>query len=71
MKRKLSPVLYLFQKIIGLEKLREVLNELKVKYYLQIIEGGDHSFKLPKTSASNFKEVVEIIVKKTLSWISA
>ncbi|MCJ7772064.1 MAG: dienelactone hydrolase family protein [Desulfobacterales bacterium] len=57
--------------LCSLEKLREVLNELKAKYDLQIIEGGDHSFKLPKTSASNFQEVIEIIVKKTLSWISA
>lgn len=55
--------------LCDLDTLNTVLTRLKAKWDFQVIEGGDHSFKLPKTSPLSFQEVIDILAQKTLSWI--
>lgn len=56
--------------LCDLEQLRGVLKKMKPKWDLEVIDGGDHSFNLPKTVANDFQGVAESIAKKSLSWIS-
>ena len=52
-----------------MEKLREVLHQLPGQFDLEIVEGGDHSFKLPKSSPSSKDSVHRQIVGKCLQWL--
>jgi hypothetical protein len=52
-----------------MEKLREVLHRLPGQYDLEIVEGGDHSFKLPKSSSRSAESVHRQIVEKCLQWL--
>ena len=56
--------------LCDLNLLKKVLNKLKVKWDLQIVDGGNHSFDVPKTSPLSFQDIIELLVKKTLRWIS-
>jgi predicted alpha/beta-hydrolase family hydrolase len=55
--------------LCNMEKLREVLHRLPGQFDLEIVEGGDHSFKLPKSSSSSEDSVHRQIVEKCLQWL--
>jgi predicted alpha/beta-hydrolase family hydrolase len=54
-----------------LELLRPVLNHLKTDWTLDIIDGGDHSFRLPKSADISQQEVHSRILDKTVEWLKA
>ncbi len=54
-----------------LELLRPVLDRLKSDWDLDIIEGGDHSFRLPKSAEISQQEVHDHILGKTVEWLKA
>jgi len=55
--------------LCNMEKLREVLHRLHGQYDLEIVKGGDHSFKLPKSSSRSSESVHRQIVEKCLQWL--
>ena len=55
--------------LCNIEKLREVLQRLPGLYDLEIVDGGDHSFKLPKSSSRPAEKVYQQIIKKCLQWL--
>ena len=55
--------------LCNLEKLKGVLGRLHTDWELGIIEGGDHSFHMPKASGVEQMEVTRRIVEKTLEWL--
>ena len=55
--------------LCNIEKLREVLHRLPGQYDLEIVKGGDHSFKLPKSSSRSVESVHRQIVEKCLQWL--
>jgi len=55
--------------LCNMEKLREVLHRLPGQYDLEIVKGGDHSFKLPKSSSRSVESVHRQIVGKCLQWL--
>lgn len=57
--------------LCDLSTLNRVLERLSAPWELQIIEGGDHSFRLPKSAGRSQEEVYEHILQKTLAWLEA
>ena len=55
--------------LCNMEKLQEVLHRLPGPCDLEIVEGGDHSFKLPKSSSRTEESVYLQIVGKCLQWL--
>ncbi|MGD0278072.1 MAG: alpha/beta family hydrolase [Smithella sp.] len=55
--------------LCNLEKLQNVLNKLSAPWELEIIEGGDHSFHVPKSMNIKESEVYERIIKTSRQWI--
>lgn len=55
--------------LCNMEKLREVLHRLPGQCDLEIVKGGDHSFKLPKSSSGSAESVHRQIVEKCLQWL--
>ena len=55
--------------LCNMEKLREVLNRLPGQNDLEVVEGGNHSFKLPKSSSRSADSVHRQIVEKCLQWL--
>lgn len=55
--------------LCNLEKLREVLDRLPGQCDLEIVEDGDHSFKVPKSSFISAVSVHLQIVEKCLHWL--
>lgn len=49
--------------------LNGVLEKLNCPWDLEIIEGGDHSFKLPKTASKTDMDVHDDILEKSLEWV--
>jgi uncharacterized protein len=56
--------------LCDLELLRHVLSKLSAPWELKVIEGGDHSFHVPKSYATDPTEIYEQIVRKTVEWLS-
>jgi predicted alpha/beta-hydrolase family hydrolase len=56
--------------LCDLQKLEEVLDKLETIWSLDMLEGGDHSFKTPKSSGLNPETVFKHIVQKSVDWIS-
>jgi hypothetical protein len=52
-------------------KLQGVLDHLPSPFELEVVDGGDHSFKLPKTSSRSADFVHQQIVEKCLVWLDA
>jgi hypothetical protein len=50
--------------------LQKVLNRLQAPWELESIEGGDHSFELPKSSRQSEDEVYGRILKRTIDWLN-
>jgi len=55
--------------LCNMEKLQEVLQGLHGQCDLEVVEGGDHSFKLPKSSSISADSVHQRIVKRCLRWL--
>lgn len=56
--------------LCDLEILKQVLSKLNAPWELETIEGGDHSFKVPKSYPIDPSEVYDLIVCKTVEWLS-
>lgn len=52
-----------------IDLIRSVCDKLGNKATLQIIEGGDHSFKVPKSSGRNHDMVIQELAEKVAEWI--
>lgn len=57
--------------LCDLAALNTVLERLSASWELEIIEGGDHSFLLPKSTGRSQEEVYEQVLQKTLAWLEA
>jgi hypothetical protein len=57
--------------LCDLAALNRVLERLSASWELQIIEGGDHSFRLPKSAGRSQDEVYQYILQATLKWLEA
>lgn len=55
--------------LCDLELLKRVLSQLKTEWELEIVQGGDHSFNLPKSLGKNQQEVEAQILSRTLEWL--
>jgi predicted alpha/beta-hydrolase family hydrolase len=51
------------------DELRAVMGELKVAADLFVVEGGDHSFKVPKRSALSQEQVYEFVLDEIARWL--
>jgi len=49
--------------------LKDVLNSIKTPWTLEIVEGAEHSFKMPADSGINEEQNYARILGKTLSWL--
>ena len=56
--------------LCDLELLRSVLSRLTAPWHLEVIEGGDHSFHVPKAARMNPEEIHGRILSKSLEWLS-
>lgn len=56
--------------LCDLGKLDPVLKKLQAPWELFTIEGGDHSFHVPKSLGLTEEEVLGGIIKKTLDWLA-
>lgn len=68
-----APMLFLQgtrDKLADLKLLNPVIKNLKEKASLFIVDGGDHSFHLLKSSGRSDEEVLTEIAKKTSEWIN-
>ena len=55
--------------LCDLKLLRNVLGRLPVSWQLEIIDGGNHSFRLPKSVDVKEEIVHERILQKTINWL--
>jgi len=56
-------------RLCDLELLKGVLSKLMASWELEVVEGGDHSFNVPKSFAIDPTEVYELIVCRTVEWL--
>jgi predicted alpha/beta-hydrolase family hydrolase len=54
-----------------LDLLKPVLAKISAPWKLEIIEGGDHSFKVPKSTGKNREAVYQLLLDKTLELIGS
>jgi predicted alpha/beta-hydrolase family hydrolase len=55
--------------LCDLELLRGVLSRLTAPWDLEVIEGGDHSFNVPKSTGSDPQEIYGRILNEALAWL--
>jgi predicted alpha/beta-hydrolase family hydrolase len=55
--------------LCDIAKLQSVLKKLSAPWKLEIIEGGDHSFHLPRSMGITESEIFDRIVKTAKQWI--
>jgi uncharacterized protein len=53
------------------EELRAVIKKLRLPATLHLIEGGDHSFKVPKSTGLTQEQVHESIMDEIVNWLSS
>jgi len=56
--------------LCDLELLRNVLSKLRAPWDLEVIDGGDHSFKVSRASGISETDVFARIVGKMLDWLT-
>jgi predicted alpha/beta-hydrolase family hydrolase len=56
--------------LCDLEELKHVLCKLDASWDLEVIEGGDHSFHLPRSYETSEQEIYDRILNKSLEWLS-
>lgn len=57
--------------LCDVDRLKTVLGRLHADWDFLMIEGGDHSFRVPKSVGMEAEEVNRRIVEKTLEWLDA
>jgi uncharacterized protein len=57
--------------LCDLSLLKDVLNKLKASWDLMVIDGGDHSFHLPKSTNLVQEDVYNDVAKKCNGWIES
>ena len=57
--------------LCDLDLLKKVLDKLAVPWSLEIIEGGDHSFNVPKYMELTQQEVYDQVLRKTIAWLES
>jgi predicted alpha/beta-hydrolase family hydrolase len=55
--------------LCDLEKLRSVLDRIASPWSLHVVEGGDHSFHVPKSQDTTDAEIYESILAETVRWL--
>lgn len=55
--------------LCNIKRLQNVLSNLSAPWELEIIDGGDHSFHVPKSIKATEKEIYGRIVKTSRQWI--
>ncbi|HSO62550.1 MAG TPA: alpha/beta family hydrolase [Desulfobacterales bacterium] len=55
--------------LCDLDLLRPVVGRLKAATSLEVVDGGDHSFVLPKSFNTSEEEVRDRILKQTIAWL--
>lgn len=55
--------------LCDIDLLRNVLNRLQAPWELETIEGGDHSFVLPKSFKTSEVDGYERILQRTIAWL--
>ncbi len=55
--------------LCDLAQLKGVLGKLDTSWDLEVVEGGDHSFHLPKSFETEEAEVYERILNRTANWL--
>ncbi len=55
--------------LCDLQLLRQVLSKLIAPWELEVIEGGDHSFHVPKSYPIDPSEIYELIVCRAVEWL--
>lgn len=58
-------------RLCDLAILRDVLGKLPAPWTLDVVEGGDHSFELPKAMGMPQSDVFARIVKASIRWLEA
>jgi predicted alpha/beta-hydrolase family hydrolase len=56
--------------LCDLELLKPVVSRLKAPVDLEVVEGGDHSFVLPKSFKLSEEEIYDRILKRTITWLT-
>ena len=56
--------------LCNLDTLNAVLKKIEAPWDLHIIEGGDHSFHVPKSMEETDRNIYEKIIKNTIDWCS-
>jgi predicted alpha/beta-hydrolase family hydrolase len=56
--------------LCDMEKLKNVLQQLKTPWQLFVVEGGDHSFHVPKALHKTEQEIFAQIAQKSLDWLA-
>ena len=51
------------------EEIRGIIKSLRLPATLYVIEGGDHSFKVPKSAGVPQQQIYEIVMDKVAEWI--
>ena len=55
--------------LCDLNILKTVLGRLQAPWDLEVIEGGDHSFRVPKSNPVSQQDTYELILNKTIQWL--
>lgn len=55
--------------LCDLDLLKSVLTRLTPRAELEVIEGGDHSFNVPKSSSLTLRDIYEKITAKSIDWM--
>jgi predicted alpha/beta-hydrolase family hydrolase len=56
--------------LCDLDKLNSVLNKIDAPWTLEVIDGGDHSFRTPPAAGLKPEQVYAHILKKSSDWLS-
>jgi dienelactone hydrolase len=70
----LNPMLFFAgtrDSLCDLAALTKVLERLSANWQLEIVEGGDHSFRVPKSAGVTQEEIYRVILQKTVAWLKA
>ncbi len=57
--------------LCDLSLLNSVLNKLNTLWDLMIVQGGDHSFQLPKSESHHQEDIYDKVVQKCNSWVES
>jgi hypothetical protein len=56
--------------LCDIDLLKQVVSRLKAPADLEVVEGGDHSFVLPKSFKISEEEIYDGILKRTIAWLN-